>query len=431
MTTAATTSVNSRAIGDESLYAAGQLYPGWKTVTAGAIALTFGPSTMTIMSFGSFVPALDKEFGWGIPAISLGATILTYTITLASLLQGYLVDKFSERSLIVFSIPVFAVSLGAVSLLTNNITLFYLAWVVVPLCGVGAWPISYLKVTSGWFDRRLGFALGLTNAGIGVGAMLLPIIISHVIASYSWRTAYLCLGALALLITWPVVIAWLRENPADLSERPARVAGAVANELNLREALGTPTLWFTLGAFALLGILSVGMLVHLIKIFLDAGLTPQTAAFIMSTLGAALIVGRIGTGWLLDRFNASSVMVVFALGTAAACATLATGASADLTVATVCAFLIGLVIGAEFDALSYMIPRYWGRKAFGKIYGTVFAAFQFAAGLGAAGLGFSRGHFGSYAPALWVLAALMVTCALLFSQLGPYRFGRREAPSAR
>jgi predicted MFS family arabinose efflux permease len=431
MTTAATTSVNSRAIGDESLYAAGQLYPGWKTVTAGAIALTFGPSTMTIMSFGSFVPALDKEFGWGIPAISLGATILTYTITLASLLQGYLVDKFSERSLIVFSIPVFAVSLGAVSLLTNNITLFYLAWVVVPLCGVGAWPISYLKATSGWFDRRLGFALGLTNAGIGVGAMLLPIIISHVIASYSWRTAYLCLGALALLITWPVVIAWLRENPADLSERPARVAGAVANELNLREALGTPTLWFTLGAFALLGILSVGMLVHLIKIFLDAGLTPQTAAFIMSTLGAALIVGRIGTGWLLDRFNASSVMVVFALGTAAACATLATGASADLTVATVCAFLIGLVIGAEFDALSYMIPRYWGRKAFGKIYGTVFAAFQFAAGLGAAGLGFSRGHFGSYAPALWVLTALMVTCALLFSQLGPYRFGRREAPSAR
>jgi MFS family permease len=430
MTTAATTSVNSRAIGDESFYAAGQLYPGWKTVTAGAIALTFGPSTMTIMSFGSFVPALDKEFGWGIPAISLGATILTYMITLTSLLQGYLVDKFSVRSLIVFSIPVFAVSLGAVSLLTNNITLFYLAWVVVPLCGVGAWPISYLKVTSGWFDRRLGFALGLTNAGIGLGAMLLPIIISHIIANYSWRAAYLCLGAFALLITWPVVIAWLRENPADLPERPTRVAGTVANALNLREALRTPTLWFTLGAFALLGILSVGMLVHLIKILLDAGLAPQTGAFIMSTLGAALIVGRIGTGWLLDRFNASSVMVVFALGTAAACATLATGAAVDVTVATACAFLIGLVIGAEFDALSYMIPRYWGRKAFGKIYGTVFAAFQFAAGLGAAGLGFSRGHFGSYAPALWVLAALMVTCALLFSQLGPYRFGRRETPLA-
>lgn len=417
---------------DEPFYHAGRVYPGWQTVIAGSIALTFGPSTMTIMSFGSFVPALDKEFGWGIPAISLGATILTYMITVTSVLQGYLSDRFGPRLIIVLSIPAFALSLGAVSLLTNNITLFYLAWLVVPLCGIGAWPLSYLQATSGWFDRRLGLALGLTNAGIGIGAMLLPIIISRIIADYGWRQAYICLGALALLITWPVVIFWLRENRPHLNEAPTKGRAAAGEELGLREAWATATFWFALGAFALLGILSVAILVHLVKILLDAGLAPQTAAYVMSSLGAALILGRIGTGWLLDRFTASSIMVVLALATAAACAALATGAAADAAVATTCSFAIGLVIGAEFDALSYMIPRYWGRKAFGRIYGVVFAVFQFAAGLGAAGLGYSRGHLGSYAPALWVLVALMVACALMFSQLGPYRFGRREfsAPAA-
>src|SRR5262249_48927697 len=88
------------------------------------------------------------------------------------------------------SIPIFAVSLASVSLLNNNIILFYLAWLAVPLCGLGAWPISYLKATSGWFERRLGLALGLTNAGIGVGAAILPVIIAFVITNYGWRSAY-------------------------------------------------------------------------------------------------------------------------------------------------------------------------------------------------------------------------------------------------
>jgi MFS family permease len=413
-------------LGEETFVQADRIYPGWLTVIAGALALTFGPSTMTIMSFGSFVPALDKEFGWGIPAISLGATILTYMIMITSVLQGYLVDRYGARPLIVLSIPIFAVSLASVSLLNNNIILFYLAWLAVPLCGLGAWPISYLKATSGWFERRLGLALGLTNAGIGVGAAILPVIIAFVITNYGWRSAYLCLGLFAIVVTWPVTLLYLRENTAAGAAGKGSSDSASEKEFDLRSAARTSTFRISLVAFAILGVLNVGMLVHLVKICIDEGLTPQAAGFIMSSLGIALIVGRVATGWLLDRFAASSVMLVITLGTAAACAALAAGAGSNVAAATACASMIGLVIGAEFDALSYMIPRYWGRKAFGKIYGAVFAVFQFAAGFGAAGLGFSRGHFGSYAPALWVLAALMVICAVLFSQLGPYRFGHRD-----
>jgi hypothetical protein len=110
---------------------------------------------------------------------------------------------------------------------------------------------------------------------------------------------------------------------------------------------------------------------------------------------------------------------------------MAVGAASIVAVAASCAFLIGLVIGAEFDVLSYMIPRYWGRKAFGRIYGVTFAVFQGAAALGAAGLGFSRGAFGTYAPALWALAGLMLICALLFSVLGPYRFDPRRSTGSK
>jgi MFS family permease len=325
----------------------------------------------------------------------------------------------------VISIPIFAASIASVSLITNNIALFYLAWVVVPLCGIGAWPISYLKATSGWFDRRLGFALGLTNTGIGIGAAILPVIVGAIIANYGWRSAYVCLGALSLFITWPVALLWLRENRGANPAFAGPVAGA--NELDLRGAFRTRTFWISAVAFALLGILNVGMLVHMVKIFSDEGLSAPTAVYIMSTLGIALIIGRVGTGWLLDRFTAASIMAIIVLGSAAACVAMAVGAASIVAVAAGCAFLIGVVIGAEFDVLSYMIPRYWGRKAFGRIYGVTFAVFQGAAGLGAAGLGFSRGAFGTYAPALWALAGLMLICALLFSILGPYRCDPRRS----
>lgn len=429
LSTAAGAATTEQVVGDESFISNGRVYPGWVTVMASALALTFGPSTMTIMAFGSFVPALDKEFGWGIQAISYGATILSYMIMIASLVQGYLVDKYGPRLLIISSIPIFGLSLAAISLLTNNITLFYLAWLIVPLCGVGAWPISYLKATAGWFDRRLGFALGITNAGIGIGAAIVPIIVTLVISNYGWRSAYLCLGLLAIVVTWPATLLFVRERKATNASAERKAAVAQDEELDLGGALRTRPFWISIVTFALLGALNVGLLVHFVKICIDGGLAPQTAGFIMSSLGIALIIGRVGTGWLLDRFTAASVMSVIVAGTAVACAALALGAGANIVSATACASMVGLVIGAEFDVLSYMIPRYWGRKSFGKIYGVVFAVFQFAAGFGALSLGYSRGALGSYSPALWALAIAMVVCAILFAMLGPYRFGNRSAAS--
>jgi hypothetical protein len=84
--------------------------------------------------------------------------------------------------------------------------------------------------------------------------------------------------------------------------------------------------------------------------------------------------------------------------------------------------LAGLLIGAEFDVLSYLIPRYFGRRAFGKIYGIAFAVFQLAAAVAAYAVSVSRASFGSYTPAMLVVAMLCVACAGMFRFPGPYRY---------
>jgi len=98
-----------------------------------------------------------------------------------------------------------------------------------------------------------------------------------------------------------------------------------------------------------------------------------------------MIVGRLGTGFLLDRFFAPYVTILYLVGGIVAFALYANGASG--LVVPLCAALLGLVVGAEFDFLGYIIKRYFGTLAYGRIYGSLFALFQLGGGIGAISLG--------------------------------------------
>jgi predicted MFS family arabinose efflux permease len=388
---------------------------GWRTVAGSAFALTFGPSVLTVMTYGAFVAPLDREFGWGLPAVALGASILSLMIMVVSPLQGVLVDRFGGRRMVLVSIPLFGLSLMAMSLLPPNLPVFYLAWVLIPLCAVGVWPISYLRLTAGWFERRLGLALGLVNAGVGLGSVIVPIITAVLIGSFGWREAYLGLGIMALLV---LPVAWfLLEEPGP---RATATSAVPADGETLRGAARTRPFAVMLGAFFLLGAFSTTFIVHQIRILLDAGVAPPVANLMPVAMGVALIVARVATGWLLDRVPAARVMSVYLIGGIGASLLFAAGPS--VPTAILAAALAGLVIGAEFDVLSYLVPRYFGRHAFGKIYGVAFAVFQLGAAVTVFAVGASREAAGSYTPAMLTIAAACAVCIGLFLTMGPYRY---------
>ncbi|MFB7032211.1 MULTISPECIES: MFS transporter [unclassified Streptomyces] len=389
----------------------GSAATGWRTAAASAIGLACGPSVLLVMSFGAFIAPLHREFGWGVPAIALGASILSITVMVISPVQGVLVDRFGGRRLVLVSSPLFGLSLMAMYFLPDSLPVFYLAWVLIPLCGLGLWPVSYLRLTAGWFERRLGLALGIANSGIGVGTVLVPIATTVLIGQFSWRAAFLGLGA-AALIAFPVAYFLL-------AEPTPRRAGVGADGDTLRTAATRRPFWLVLVAFLLLGMVGSTIIVHQIPLLLDAGIPPSTATLVPVALGIALIVARIVTGWLLDRFTVSRVMSVYLVGGIGSVLLFAAGPNTPT--ALLAAALAGLLIGAEFDVLSYLIPRYFGRLAFGKIYGIAFAVFQVGGAIAATAVSVSRESYGSYTPAMLTMAVLCVVCAGLFLYLGPYR----------
>ena len=408
---------------EERLVVGGAVSPGWRAAFAGTALLAWGPSVVLFMSFSIFWPSLARDFGWRIGEISIGATIFSLTLVLVSPLQGWLVDRFTARRMLLVSLPLFALGLFALSRIGNDLPVYYAMCALLPALGFGLWPLAPLRMASTWFDRRLGLALGVVNLGPGLGAALVPAVIGAVIAAYGWRAGFVTLAAILLIIILPVVGRWLHENPAMRADGVSSSAPATAGGLALRDVLRERSYWIIATSFACLGFLSSGILVHQVNILVDHGMSESSAIAFQSIFGLASICGRLVAGWLLDRIHLSRIMIALLIGGAGAALLFASPATgAVLAISTI---TFGLLIGAEIDVLAFSICRYYGMCAFGRVYGLTFGVFQIGAAGGVFTMGQVRDATGSYAGGLITIALLCLFTAAMFLGLGKYRFEAR------
>jgi MFS family permease len=387
---------------------------GWTAVAAGTIGLVFGPSTILLFLFGSFVAPLEQAFGWSRTAILFAVTIVSLMIMVVSPLQGFLIDRYGARPIVLASTVAFAAGLAAMSLIQGDIGFFYFMYALLPVLAIGLWPVSYLRVVSTWFDRRLGLAIGIVNGGIGLGAALLPLLVSYLVAEGGLPSAYLGLAVIIVLLTLPLN-AWLLHEAPSIGghQRASSVATSLAD---LRPVLKERDFTLLALAFLLLGFVNTGLVTNQIGLLIDGGATPGHAAIVQSVFGIAVLLGRFLTGVLLDHVDAKKLMSVVCTGGAVACGLYATGMTG--ATAFLCAILIGAIYGAEFDVLSYVVKRLFEIAIFGRVYGLIFAVFQLGAALGATLLPLSRAYWGGYGPGLIVYAATLLVSAALLLRLG-------------
>src|SRR5438445_129877 len=266
-------------------------------------------------------------------------------------------------------------------------------------------PVPYGVVISHWFNRRRGFALGLSMMGIGIGSVVVPILAQYLIASFGWRAAFAIFGAAVLLLPLPILAALLQNDP---TERGLQPDGDEEDEKNLlspfppqdqqgmtwHEIWHSPTFWILISIFSLAGACVHGAVLHISAIFTDRGVTPERAAIATSLVGIAVMLGRLASGFLLDRLFAPRVAILFYGATALGMAILCAGISGPF--ALLASFLVGLGMGCEVESMAYMITRYFGLTAFGTAYGHAFGAFMLAGAAGVFLLGAGSHRFHSY-----------------------------------
>jgi predicted MFS family arabinose efflux permease len=186
----------------------------------------------------------------------------------------------------------------------------------------------------------------------------------------------------------------------------------------VREAVRSRVFWIIVAELFMISVSQNGAITHLSALLTDRGISAGRAAWAVSAMGGAILVGRLSTGWLLDRYFAPWVAAgLFALS---ALGTFLLASAQSLPVGIEAAALIGFGMGGEGNVTPYLLSRYFGLKSFSTLYGFTWTAYAIAGAVGPIVMGRAFDATGSYSGLLVWLAAVTVAAGALMLLLPRY-----------
>ncbi len=385
-----------------------------------------GFASLFVYTFGVFLKPMAEEFGWTREAVSVAFGIAAMTVAVSSPVLGHLLDRGRPRRVIVPGIAVFGLAFASLALLTPRIWQLYLTCMVIGVVGNTTAQMAYSRAVSSWFEARRGFALSLLMAGGAIGAMVLPPTAQALIDGIGWRGACVALGLGAAGVGVPMALAFVRERPVPAAEAGVDVRRPGAT---VAEGLRTRVFWLLVVVLFCASIAQNGAITHMAALLTDRGVTPGGAALALSAMGGASLIGRLVTGWFLDRYYAGLVSCVLLVLAASGALLLAW--APGLGTGLLAAALIGFGMGGEADVTPYVLSKYLGLRAFSTLYGLTWTAYAIAGATGPVLMGRAFDLSGSYTTLLTVLGLVTLGSAGLMLLLpSPPRAGEEEVPAA-
>lgn len=393
----------------------------WWIVVASFLSLIVGSGAVAVFVTGVFIKPVSASLhlGRGVISSAMGFALVLSAVTL--IFVGRLMDRIGVRAVLLPSLVLFALTTGALSLMTSSITLVFLLFAIQGLTAAGQTPTAYSKMITAVFDRRRGLALGLAAAGVGTGVALLPQYASILLRSFGWRGGYIGIAIAIIVLGFVPVALWMKESDEVKLARKRKINAAKLENLpgvEYSAALRGFRFWGLCVAFFCAQMAINGTLIHTVPMLTDRGIKIGAAVAAMSASGAALIVARIIAGWVLDRIHAAYVVIFFLLCPMAGIAILGfrVGGHGPL----IGAILLGMGIGAEIDLIAYILSRYFGIRAFGSLHGLAFCFVQLAGGTGGALMGWCYQLAHSYRTGVIINEVLLVIATIIMASQGPY-----------
>jgi MFS family permease len=416
---------------------------GWRVVAACTIGLGCGLGTLVAATFGVFLGPLQQEFAWSQSSVLTALLVVTLTASLLAPVVGAMVDRFGARRIILASFVAEILIVGSLAFQSDDLWTFYLRFFLLAAFTLGTTHVAFARVLTVWFDRRRGLALGIALSGIGIGGFIWPLYAQFLIGEFGWRNAYVLLALAVAIFALPVILFWLKDTPQSIGQWPDGEAtpgapGGASND-EVRSAMASSAQGMTLGeasrtgqyglmvvTFFLIGLAVQSIIVHLVPLLTGRGVSPLGAAFAQSVLFLALTIGRLVTGWLMDRFFAPRVALAFLIAPIVGIVMLALGVNERLVVLS--ALLVGLAVGAEVDVLAYLTGRYFGTGHFAAVYGSFYGIYSLSGGIGPLVTALAVERFGGYTPVLLAHAAVLVVCGGLLLRFAAFPDRRRASP---
>jgi MFS family permease len=386
----------------------------------------------TYISFAVFFNPLMEEFGWSRAAISGVSATAFFVMGIFGVIIGRLNDSFGPRRLM----TVAALLLGLGCVLMGRLTTLwelYLYFGVVFGMGLSAIDVIALTTIARWFSHRRGFMTGIVKMGTGAGQFAMPLAASALILIFGWRWTIALIGAVVAVILM-LMAQFLRRDPGALNPHSSPAIGnrdfvvsPASPRMALSHVFGTVQLWtICLANFFLVACLMVIML-HIVPHARDSGIPAIQAAGVLSTIGAVSMLGRLVSGFVIDRRGSKTVMgVCFLL----LLADLVWLQFADrLWMLYLFGAVYGLAHGGFFTAISPLVAEWFGIHSHGTLFGIVACFGTTGGAVGPLLAGYLFDLSGTYRSTFLLLTALALVAGGLLLSLRPMK--SRQGHAAR
>ncbi len=405
---------------DRVLRPTGRVFYGWYIVAAGAGVLWLS-ATLWMHSYGAYVVLLQDEFGWSKTLLGVAFALTRIESGILGPVQGWLVDRFGPRLIMSIGTVIFGIGFmlfaGIETLLGFYLT-FALMALGSSLGGFGSLVVSLVN----WFTRHRAKALAISQTGMAIGGLSIPLIV-YCLEAFGWRTTAFCSGIVVLLVGLPLVQTF-RHRPQEKGEQPDgvpldpggfdRPAQALSGrDYTAREAMRTWQFWLiSVGhAVALLSVSAI--MVHLVPHLTEGlGFSLALSGLAFALVTGFLMLGQLAGGFLGDRFDKRLICTVCMLGHGAALLLIAYARSPAAVVAF--AVLHGLAWGIRGPQMMAMRADYFGASSFGTIMGFSSLVIMLGMASGPVIAGYMADVSGSYESGFTLLAWLSLLGSVCF-----------------
>lgn len=281
--------------------------PPYAWVIAATCAVMVGMAFGGLVNIAVFLKPLAAEFGWERGEIAAAYSVATISSGLGGIIMGYFSDRLPVRRMVLAGSLVPGAAFFLLSGLNSPAEL-YAYHLLMGLFGFATILVPLNNLTTFWFARNRGLAIGIVSAGGALGQGLMPFIARHLILEQGWREAYQSLGIIYLAVLLPLALL-LRNPPA--AEATTHVAAAEPpNPYEL------PRPWLV--AILCLAVVfcctcMATPIVHVVALGSDYGLGPREAAGLLTVMMLFGVAGRVLTGVLADRVGNLRTFIVVSL----------------------------------------------------------------------------------------------------------------------
>lgn len=355
---------------------------GWWIVAAAA-GVQVLQNGLLMQAYGTYIAVLGPEFGWSKTSLAAAFSLQRVESGLLGPIQGWMLQRWGPRNVMRAGIVIFGVGFMLFSRI-NTLPAFYATFMLMAVGASLSGFMSLMTTIVNWFERRRATAMSITQTGMSVGGLMVPLV-AWSLAEFGWRATSLTSGMLVIAIGLPLA-QLMRTSPEEYGLLPdgaaAEDARAMAGdgpathhdervgraEFTPTQAMRTRAFWFIGFGHALAVMVVSAVMVHLV-VHLNEGLgfSLTAAATLVAVMTAVTMAGQLAGGFLGDRFDKRKIATIAMFGHAAGLLALAWGTS----LAWVLAFSVlhGVAWGMRGPLMQAIRADYFGRKSFSMIMG--------------------------------------------------------------